>query len=103
MAVRPRRNARRGRGMRGLPERWYGISPHAVNRRGSRAIMRDDRSRWDARYAAGDRRHDVGPAPQLAGWLPRLPPGRALDVAAGLGRHAVLLARHGWTVGAVDL
>src|SRR5438309_9932742 len=103
MAVRPRRNARRDRGMRGMPERWYGISPHAVNRRGSRALMRDDRSRWDARYAAGDRRHDVGPAPLLAGWLPRLPPGRALDVAAGLGRHAVRLASHGWTVDAVDL
>jgi len=26
-----------------------------------------------------------------------------LDVAAGLGRHALLLARHGWTVDAVDI
>jgi len=33
----------------------------------------------------------------------RWPPGRALDVAAGLGRHALLLARGGWTVDAVDL
>ena len=86
-----------------MPERWYGIICHAVNRPGRAPIVRDDRARWDARYAAGDRRHDVGPSPLLARWLPRWPPGRALDVAAGLGRHAVLLARHGWTVDAVDL
>jgi len=65
--------------------------------------MQRDRARWDARYAAGDRRHDAGPAPLLLEWLPRWPAGRALDVAAGLGRHALLLARHGWTVDAVDL
>src|SRR5690349_5375522 len=65
--------------------------------------MSSDRRRWDARYAGGDRRHDVGPAPLLLEWLPRWPAGRALDVAAGLGRHALLLARHGWTVDAVDL
>lgn len=65
--------------------------------------MPGDRARWDARYAEGDRRHDVGPAPLLREWLPHWPAGRALDVAAGLGRHALLLARHGWTVDAVDL
>ncbi|HYM90819.1 MAG TPA: (d)CMP kinase, partial [bacterium] len=65
--------------------------------------MRKDRGRWDARYAAGDRRHDVGPAPLLAQWVPRWSPGRALDVAAGLGRHALLLAHHRWTVDAVDI
>jgi len=65
--------------------------------------MRRDRARWDARYAAGDRRHDVEPVSLLASWVPLLPPGRALDIAAGLGRHALLLARHGWTVDAVDI
>jgi cytidylate kinase len=39
----------------------------------------------------------------LASWVTRLPRGRALDVAAGLGRHALLLARHGWRVDAVDI
>jgi cytidylate kinase len=65
--------------------------------------MRNDRARWDARYAGGDRRHDVGPSPLLLEWLPRWPAGRALDVAAGLGRHALLLAQHGWSVDAVDI
>jgi len=65
--------------------------------------MDNDRQRWDARYASGDRRHDAEPAPRLAAWARTAPPGRALDVAAGLGRHALLLARHGWTVDAVDI
>lgn len=65
--------------------------------------MQTDRQRWDARYAAGDRRHDVEPAPRLAALGRALPPGRALDLAAGLGRHALLLARQGWTVDAVDI
>ena len=65
--------------------------------------MRNDRARWDARYGEGDRRHDVGPSPLLLEWLPRWPAGRALDVAAGLGRHALLLAQHGWSVDAVDI
>ena len=65
--------------------------------------MREDRARWDARYAAGDRRHDSGPVPLLMEWLPRWSSGRALDVAAGLGRHAVFLARSGWTTDAVDV
>jgi SAM-dependent methyltransferase len=37
-------------------------------------------------------------AAQAAG----LPPGRALDLAAGEGRNAVWLAQHGWSVTAVD-
>jgi SAM-dependent methyltransferase len=66
-------------------------------------MKRDDRQRWDARYAAGDRCHDSGPAPLLVEWLPRWSAGRALDVAAGLGRHALILARLGWTTDAVDI
>lgn len=65
--------------------------------------MKDTRARWDARYASGDRRHDTAALPLLAAWVPRFPPGRALDVAAGLGRHALFLARRGWTVDAVDI
>jgi tellurite methyltransferase len=65
--------------------------------------MRKDGERWDARYAAGDCRHDGGPAPLLVEWLPRWSAGRALDVAAGLGRHALILARCGWTTDAVDI
>lgn len=62
-----------------------------------------DRDAWDAAYAA---------APGLV-WTARpnrfvveavgdLPPGRALDLAAGEGRNAVWLAERGWRVVAVD-
>ncbi|MCI0528120.1 MAG: class I SAM-dependent methyltransferase [Nitrospira sp.] len=42
------------------------------------------------------------PSPFLVEQLERLPRGRALDLAMGLGRNAVYLARHGWTVDGVD-
>jgi SAM-dependent methyltransferase len=43
------------------------------------------------------------PLPFLVAQLDRLPRGRALDLAMGLGRNAVYLARQGWTVDGVDL
>ncbi|MEV4482975.1 class I SAM-dependent methyltransferase [Micromonospora coxensis] len=62
-----------------------------------------DSTEWDARYAA---------APELV-WTAEpnrfvveatadLPPGDALDLAAGEGRNAVWLAGRGWRVTAVD-
>jgi SAM-dependent methyltransferase len=32
-----------------------------------------------------------------------MPPGRALDLACGSGRHAIWLAEHGWNVTGVDV
>lgn len=59
---------------------------------------------WDAAYAAraaADR--PVGDLdPLLVGLLADLPPGRALDVAAGTGPASRWLAAHGWQVTAVD-
>ncbi len=42
------------------------------------------------------------PSPLLERVLPRLPRGRALDLAAGSGRDAVYLAMHGWSAEAWD-
>ena len=48
--------------------------------------------------------HHAGHAPArfLVEQLPRLPKGKALDVAAGSGRHALFLASHGFQVDAID-
>ena len=79
----------------------FALRRQLATRRGA-VRMRSERARWDARYVAGERRHDAGPSALLKAWLPRWPAGRALDVAAGLGRHALLLAQSGWTVDAID-
>ena len=57
---------------------------------------------WDERYAAAERVWSAGPNREVerivAGWAP----GRALDLGAGEGRHALWLAEKGWQVTAVD-
>ncbi len=42
------------------------------------------------------------PSPLLLKAITDLKPGRALDIACGVGRHAIFLAEHGWQVTAVD-
>jgi SAM-dependent methyltransferase len=62
-----------------------------------------ERRRWEARYRSGERPHDGPPSALLVRWARQLRPGRALDVAAGLGRNALFLARQGWRVDAIDI
>lgn len=62
-----------------------------------------ERDKWDARYRDGAYRDRTHPTVLLAEWLPRLPHGRALDVACGAGRNALYLAAHGFAVTAVDI
>ena len=45
---------------------------------------------------------DELPPPEVVALLDTLPPGRALDLGCGFGRAAILLARHGWQVDAID-
>ncbi len=59
-----------------------------------------DAAHWDDRYA---RRPWLSePSSTVLGALDGQPPGRAVDLAAGTGRHARALAARGWTVTAVD-
>jgi tellurite methyltransferase len=56
---------------------------------------------WDDRYRNGEHRN-LAPASLVAQAIEKLPPGRALDLACGAGRHAFVLAEQGWRVTAVD-
>jgi SAM-dependent methyltransferase len=62
-----------------------------------------ERDKWDARYRDGAYEGRTHPTALLAQWLPKLPRGRALDVACGTGRNALYLAAHGFSVTAVDI
>ena len=60
----------------------------------------DPIERWNRRYLGGDPPSE--PSAAVIDLLEELPPGRALDVAGGDGRHAVWLAQRGWEVLLVD-
>jgi SAM-dependent methyltransferase len=62
-----------------------------------------DRDKWDERYRSGAYEGRTHPTELLAEWLPRLPKGRALDVACGIGRNALFLAEQGYTIDATDI
>jgi SAM-dependent methyltransferase len=61
-----------------------------------------DAKAWDERYAASEMVWSVEPNQFVARECADLPPGRALDLAAGEGRNAIWLARRGWQVTALD-
>lgn len=64
--------------------------------------MRVDRQGWDERYSAREQTFVRDPNRLVVAEVDGLPPGRALDLATGEGRHAVWLASQGWKVAAVD-
>ena len=61
-----------------------------------------DAAAWDARYADADLVWSADPNQFVAAECADLPPGRALDLAAGEGRNAIWLAGRGWEATAVD-
>lgn len=62
-----------------------------------------DAQGWDARYAAATTSvWAAGPNVWVRETTEHLAPGRAVDLAAGEGRHAIWLAAHGWRVDALD-
>lgn len=61
-----------------------------------------DARSWDERYAATGLVWSGSANQFVAEELADLPPGRALDLAAGEGRNALWLAGRGWQVVAVD-
>lgn len=61
-----------------------------------------DADSWDRRYAETDLVWSADPNRFVAAELTGLPPGTAVDLAAGEGRNALWLASLGWRVTAVD-
>ncbi len=61
-----------------------------------------DADAWNERYRDSELIWSAGPNQFVEAELSGLPPGRALDLAAGEGRNAIWLARRGWQVTAVD-
>ncbi len=61
-----------------------------------------DRERWNAKFIAGEAQ-SLEPDPLLIEACSHLPPGRALDLAGGAGRHALWLAQHGWKATLADV
>lgn len=57
---------------------------------------------WDRRYAETELVWSAEPNRFVAAELADLPPGDAVDVAAGEGRNSLWLASQGWRVTAVD-
>jgi len=58
---------------------------------------------WDERHAFALESGNIpGPSSLIVQYATPLQSGRALDLACGLGRHSLWLARRGWQVTAVD-
>jgi len=65
-------------------------------------MSKQDREKWNQRYAE-DSYHKNNPVVLLEDWLPKMPVGKALDVACGAGRNAISLAQAGFRVDAIDI
>ena len=63
-------------------------------------FVNTERSRWNEKHRKGG--HGLPSIPLLR-YQGRLTPGRALDVAGGVGENAAILALAGWRVTMVDL
>lgn len=68
----------------------------------ARTGVKLDQQAWNERYQGTELVWSAEPNRTFADEARSLPPGRALDLAAGEGRNAVWLAERGWAVTAVD-
>lgn len=69
-----------------------------------RTVYRRQAKFFHEAYVSGDHGWPVeGPTPDVARYLKRIRPRRALDLGCGEGRHSILMATMGCAVEAVDL
>lgn len=67
-----------------------------------RVYRPSEREKWNAKFRAGEAQ-SAEPDPLVPEVCSVLPPGRALDLAGGAGRHAIWLAQRGWQVVLADI
>jgi len=65
--------------------------------------LKSDQTRWDERFREEEYAFGKRANPFLKRHIVTLRKGKALDLAAGEGRNAVFLARHGFDVDAIDI
>ncbi|MFB6216833.1 MAG: class I SAM-dependent methyltransferase, partial [Candidatus Aenigmatarchaeota archaeon] len=65
-------------------------------------VSNEHRDKWNKRYREGGHHTKEDPSSLLKKWVPRLSPGRALDLGCGAGRNALFLASKGYDVDAID-
>jgi SAM-dependent methyltransferase len=66
-------------------------------------MSKEDRSKWDQRYAEDSHRTRAQPGEFITQWIDRVTIGNALDVACGLGQKSIFLAEAGFQVDAIDV
>jgi SAM-dependent methyltransferase len=69
-------------------------------------MERDERTIWNRKYSEGSHGSKIADpffVSACSEYLRDVPPGKALDVAGGVGRHALWLAERGWRVKLVDI
>ena len=76
-----------------------GIMPDAPH---NTQAQDSDRDRWNAKFLAGEAQL-TEPDPLLVEACVGIPPGTALDLGGGAGRHAIWLAKNGWRVTLADV
>lgn len=84
------------------PDHYQGRQPSSDSAY-TPAVAGDERAKWEHRYATGGYQPRDWTSPFLAEWLPRVPIGRALDVACGAGRNTLALAEAGFETVGIDV
>jgi len=78
------------------------LASNIQGKQSTNIMSTEDRNKWNQRYAE-DSYRKTNPVTLLTDWLPKIPVGRALDVACGAGRNSIHLAEAGFQVDAIDI
>jgi 2-polyprenyl-3-methyl-5-hydroxy-6-metoxy-1,4-benzoquinol methylase len=80
--------------------------PLLIGQKERQAMTSDEKTIWNRKHS--ERSHSsLTPDPLLVSayneFISGAQPGNALDIAGGVGRHAIWLAEHGWQVKLIDI